>query len=250
MEISLIEFNNISPFKIRSEESSLIQDDNISISSIYEDGKLFNPFPLEENTILKMIKTIPKPKEKRNISFKVYRFFNPKLTTIDIYTDKIPGKKKLFLSRKKNRKIMQDNIIKKIKSKFFKYIKIILKERLVKRYNYKGSFKFLPQKFICNIKKDDNKSIWNETLLEFLENKLQSNNKYKILGFLKDDKIGEIKLQDLYNEYLNSQEFEEIVHCIKKEKNVNEKYVNDYKINAKEFINYFTQEKKSSKKIY
>ena len=144
---------------------------------------------------------------------------------------------------------MQDNIIKKIKSKFFKYIKIILKERLVKRYNYKGSFKFLSQKFICNIKKDDNKSIWNETLLEFLENKLQSNNKYKILGFLKDDKIGEIKLQDLYNEYLNSQEFEEIVHCIKKEKNVNEKYVNDYKNNAKEFINYFTQEKKSSKKI-
>ena len=209
------------------------------------------PFSFIDNSekIFGVNLTKKKENESQSKRFKVYNFFNPKLEDMDqiIINNKIQTKKILFLSRKKNRKEMKDNIIKKIKSRFFKFIKIILKERFEKNYNYKGPFKFLSQKFICDITKENNKYFWNETLLEFLENKLQGNNKYKILGFLLMDKIGEIKLQDLFNEYLISKEFEESIPCKKNEINVNERYINDYKINAKEFINYFTQETKTSK---
>ena len=80
---------------------------------------------------------------------------------------------------------MKDNIIKKIKSRFFKYIKKSLKERLLYEYNYKKSFYFLSQKLISDISKKNNANIWDENFLDFLENKLQDKNKYEILEYLK-----------------------------------------------------------------
>ena len=80
---------------------------------------------------------------------------------------------------------MKDNIIKKIKSRFFKYIKKSLKERLLYEYNYKKSFYFLSQKLISDISKKNNANIWDENFLDFLENKLQDKNKDEILEYLK-----------------------------------------------------------------
>ncbi len=140
---------------------------------------------------------------------------------------------------------MKDNIIKKIKSRFFKAIKNILKEKLQTRYKYKGSFKYLPQKFISNIKKENNRTFWEEKLLEFFEGKLKSDN--KVLELLKEDKIGEIKLKDLFNDYLNSQEFQESIPNSENERNVDQNYIDDYINYSKEFINYFTEEKKVKK---
>ena len=70
---------------------------------------------------------------------------------------------------------MKDNILKKIKSRFFKTIKKQLKSRLIKSYNFKKDFKFLPQKFICDISKETNKLIWNQNFLKFMEDKSADN---------------------------------------------------------------------------
>ena len=93
---------------------------------------------------------------------------------------------------------------------------------------------------------ENNNSFWEETLLEFFERKLESNN--KALDLVKEDKIGEIKLKDLFNDYLNSQEFVDSIPSIDKEDNIDQNYITDYINNAKEFINYFQQKKPRKKK--
>ena len=134
---------------------------------------------------------------------------------------------------------MKDNILKKIKSRFFKNIKKILKERLKKGYNYNRYFKFLSQKFICDISKETNKLIWNQTFIEFIAEKSVDNNKAKILDTLKKDKIGIMTLKEIFNEYLNSQEFVESIPSKNKENEVNQKYIDDYIFYANNFINYY-----------
>ena len=48
-----------------------------------------------------------------------------------------------------------------------------------------------------------------------------------------------MKLKDIFNEYLNSQEFKDSIPNAKNEKRVTEGYINDYINNAKDFINMF-----------
>lgn len=194
------------------------------------------------------VKNIKKPNPK-SPKFESHCFFNPKLKDKEIIEKNRKQKKIIFLSRKTDRterKRMKDNIIKKIKSRFFKSIKNILKEKIRLKYKYKKSFKYLPQEFICDISIENNKSFWEETLLEFFERKLESNN--KALDLVKEDKIGEIKLKDLFNDYLNSQEFVDSIPSIDKEDNIDQNYIDDYINNAKEFINYFQQKKPRKKK--
>ena len=180
------------------------------------------------------------PTPKLSSKFEIFHFFSPKLleSTDTIAPPKKQKQKKLFLSRKKNRKEMKDNILKKIKSRFFKNIKKTLKERL-KKDNYNRYFKFLSQKFICDISKETNKLIWNQTFIEFIAEKSVDNNKAKILDALKKDKIGIMTLKEIFNEYLNSQEFVESIPSENKENDVNQKYIDDYIFYANNFINYY-----------
>lgn len=179
---------------------------------------------------------------KLSSKFEMFHLFSPKLleSKDTIAYPKKQKQKKLFLSRKKNRKKMKDNILKKIKSRFFKNIKKTLKERLKRRYNYNGSFKFISQEFICDISKATNKLIWNQTFIEFIAEKSVDNNKAKILDALKKDKIGIMTLKEIFNEYLNSQEFVESIPSENKENDVNQKYIDDYIFYANNFINYYT----------
>ena len=184
-----------------------------------------------------------KNSKPKSFIFESHCFFNPKLKETEQIINKKNKKRKMYsLSRKAHRKEMKDNIIKKIKSRFFKSIKKILKEKLIIKYKYKKSFKYLPQAFICDIKKENNKSFWEETLLEFLEGRLERDN--KVLNLIKEDRVGEIKLKDLFNDYLNSQEFKESIPNFDNERYIDQNYINDYINNAKEFIDYFTKEKK------
>lgn len=206
----------------------------------------FDFFPRIKEVIKYPTDTIKKIKKSNSISpkFQSHCFFNAKLKNyerININNKKKQKKPIYFISRKKNRKGMKDNIIKKIKSRFFKSIKKILKEKLFKTYKYNKSFQYLPQKFISNIKKENNKSFWEETLYEFFQGKLKSDN--KALKLLNENKIGEIKLKDLFYDYLNSREFEESIPNISNERNVDQQYIDDYIYYSKEFINYFNDKK-------
>ena len=81
-------------------------------------------------------------------------------------------------------------------------------------------------------------------MFEFFKGKLKADD--EALKLLKGDKIGEIKLKDLYNEYLNSKEFEATIPNINNERDVDQKYIDDYVNYSKDLINYFngTKDKK------
>ena len=238
---------------ISGEEEDFLKDEEEDINE--KSGPLF-PDEIEKPEIQIFEEKNEQKNEINNSNrFNIFHLFNPKLIennqnkeNDEININKNHKKNILFLSRKKERKEMKDNILKKVKSRFFKNVKKRLKERLTKVHKSENSFNFLSQKFISDVTKKNNESIWEEKFREFLEIKLIDNIKDEILKSLKNDKIGEITLRELYNEYLNSQEFEDSIPKNENEKNVTETYIKDYINNAKNFINYFTGEKKNSKK--
>ena len=238
---------------ISGEEEDFLKDEEEDINE--KSGPLF-PDEIEKPEIQIFEEKSEQKNEINNSNrFNIFHLFNPKLIennqnkeNDEININKNHKKNILFLSRKKERKEMKDNILKKVKSRFFKNVKKRLKERLTKVHKSENSFNFLSQKFISDVTKKNNELIWEEKFSEFLELKLIDNNKHEILKSLEKEKIGEITLRELYNEYLNSQEFEDSIPKNENEKNVTETYIKDYINNAKNFINYFTGEKKNSKK--
>ena len=182
--------------------------------------------------------------------------------TLDEQKNKLAHKKK---SNKKiqnvqKRKENADNIRKKIKSRFLKYLRNIINERL-KAAGSKKLFKFLPQKFICNVSKEKNKAVLNLTLREIVlknfceeknENDSELRNYYHNLSVLeyleKNNEISEksqfnnfknLKFYQIFNEYLKSKEFEMEIAGLKKEKE-NDKYIKNYIIKAYELMDFFT----------
>ena len=167
--------------------SDLISEEKYDLlkKEIEDPNEISNPvfFMEEEDPEIQVNSDENEQKMDFSNLFNVYHFFSPKINEndtnkeVDKYIEnKTQKKSKMFITRKKERKEMKDNIIKKIKSRFFKYIKKSLKETLVYEYNYKKSFNFLSQKFISDISKKNNANIWDENFLDFLENKLQDNN--------------------------------------------------------------------------
>ena len=189
-------------------------------------------------------------KNVKNLKFKVIHDVN----SLKLFTQKMESNSmkeafeeknkgnKFFIAKKKRRKEMNDNIRKKVKSKFFKSIKKKLEDRL-------QSVKiFFAQKFIANVskKEKENQLMWEQNLYTILEKHLRIN-KNIILELLKNDEIGEILLKDLYNEYLNSQEFEDSIPYNKKD--ATPSYINNYINKAKDLINYFTNNEKKEEKF-
>jgi hypothetical protein len=210
-----------------SDELSLLLDEK----NEYEYG-LFSYINEEPKNRPDIIKNIKESKSKTP-KFVSHIFFNPKLKDI---------KQIMKKKQKKN-----NNINKKIKSKFFSAMRKILKEKVDLRYKTKKPFKFLSYKFLSDITIANNKSYWEETLIEFFEGKLEKGN--MALKLIKEDKIGELKLKDVYNDYLNSREFEEDILYIKSRSNVDQNYIDTYKNNARGFINYFLEKQPKKKKM-
>ena len=212
-------------------------------------------------------------KNVKNLKFKVIHDVN----SLKLFTQKIESNimkeafeeknkgNKFFIAKKKRRKEMNDNIRKKVKSNFFKSIKKKLEGRLQSGHGHstptpsefrlKSNFTvnkqikiFFVQKFITNVskKEKENQLIWEQNLYTLLEKHLRIN-KNNILELLKNDEIGEILLKDLYNEYLNSQEFEDNIPYNKKD--ATPSYINNYINKAKDLINYFTNNEKKEEKF-
>jgi hypothetical protein len=226
-----------------SDELSLLLDEK----NEYEYG-LFSYINEEPKNRPDIIKNIKESKSKTP-KFVTHIFFNPKLKDIKQIMKKKQKKNIRFISRKRNRvrKNESDNINKKIKSKFFSAMRKILKEKVDLRYKTKKPFKFLSYKFLSDITIANNKSYWEETLIEFFEGKLEKGN--MALKLIKEDKIGELKLKDVYNDYLNSREFEEDILYIKSRSNFDQNYIDTYKNNARGFINYFLEKQPKKKKM-
>ena len=183
-----------------------------------------------------------------------------------IFINEILKKKKFIILEnmsikiiiKQNRKYDADNIRKKIKARFLKYLKNAINERLIGAGS-EYCFSFLPQNFICNIRKNINRGVLNLTLEEvfsknFCENEKEETSsleKYKhnliVLDYLKYNQIisetsnfnkfKDMKYYEIYHEYLRSNEFEKEVNRIRKKENI--EYTKLYIQLSNNLINFF-----------
>ena len=158
-------------------------------------------------------------------------------------------------AKRKKRKFDLDNIRKKIKVRFLKTLKNALNEKLVNAGS-KYLFDFCPQNFAADITKKRNRGALNKTFrefffMDFIEGKNNVNqinsqrcreNKNVIIYLENNktlsEKIGykfyrNMKYYEIYNEYLNSKEFEEDIIKLKnteskKAQSDNEDYIKQY----------------------
>ena len=160
----------------------------------------------------------------------------------------------------RSRKFKPDNIRKKIKSRFFKYLIKLLNEKLILA-NSKKKFKTLQQCFITPITKKnrDTKKILNMTFKELITTdfnrmfgKKSDSNTYnknmETIKYLEENRlikekinfdfISQMTYKDLFNEFLESKEFVEDINRLKR-KNERTDYIKDYIIKAHNFIDYF-----------
>ena len=166
-------------------------------------------------------------------------------------------KKYKFIYRRKQK---SDNIMKKIKARFFKSLKILVNIKL-KKAGAKLFFSLFPQPIVCNLNKKANKHIFNMALKNIYSENFNYENsekaevnikKYKqnlkVLDYLeKNNSISKesnfnvfknMKLFEIYKEYLSSKQFAMSISNLKKGK-VNVGYIKNYIIKAYTLLNYF-----------
>ena len=185
------------------------------------------------------------------IQIKKFDMFNNK-ENASLSNENILRKNKVFPTIKRRRE-NQDNIRKKLKTAFFnkflyKKINQILKNKQSKLYFVK-----FPISFVNDIRKNNNKNIINKTLLEIMLNKelykeKDLNNYHCNLKVLENKETKEIqelkeilnkKFCELFDEYINSKEFniDEIKRL--KNNNMDNIYIERYIYQSKHFIEYF-----------
>ena len=167
---------------------------------------------------------------------------------------------KAFLNNKvlptiKRRRENQDNIRKKLKTVFFntflrKKINEILNNKHRRLY-----FEKFPISFVNDIRKNTNKDVIDKTLLEIIlnkelysENDLSNyNHNLKVVENKEVKKIGELKkilnktFRELFEEFINSKEFniDEINRL--RNNNLDNIYIERYIYQSKHFIEYFAE---------
>ncbi len=228
-------------------------DSSTFISSILDP----NPMPsLEDIFPIQSIESESK-KDSLIILEKVNLFTNIEKNSLLAKSGEEMLRRKRFQDRRP-RKENQDNIRKKIKRGFFN-------NGLIKKLNEKlksiGSKKYLrkfPQHFVSDVNQKRNKELFNMTLREIFENKQLYINEDKegfrnYLNNLKVVQNEEIKeneelkiifnktINELYEEYINSDEFNIIEINRLKEKKMQDDYIKRYINLARYLILFFTQ---------
>ena len=241
-------FSKTNPFKVyKSTEFN-----------IFHPGGKVQLFQKLKNEI-KDIEELKKPKQDIICKFKIKK-----------KGKKLRGKRK----RKRElarRKCKPDNIRKKIKSRFFKAVKNRINQ-ILKNSKSKYFFDLLPQCFIINITKKKNQPIMkmpfkNLLTYDFISEELREGNhntvfnRYKrivdikkyqnnlrVMEYLKNnqeivkrskfDIISNMTVNQMFNEYLKSDEFEKEVNKLEEEgDDIN--YIKDYISKAFGYVNYF-----------
>ena len=207
------------------------------------------------NEIINFINNISKIRKKRMKKiFKTYNIENGN-------NAKLIGRKRKNEPKKRCEK--PDDIRKKLKSRFHKIFTKKLNDNL-KKINSKKKFYSLPQIFITNIAKKQNKEVMNMKLKDlFRKNFVEDYKKYKLkfveanngkylknlntLEYLEKNIdiqeksnfniIGEMKYFEILEEFFYSEEFEDTV--IAESKNKSFEYVKDYVFKARTYVKFF-----------
>ena len=252
-----------SPFYMNLSSKSSDEEDDLNFFN-YADSSTFIPSILDPNPMPSLEDIFPinsieseSKKDSLIILEKVNLFTNIEKNSLLVKSGEEMLRRKRFQDRRP-RKENQDNIRKKIKRGFFN-------NGLIKKLNEKlksiGSKKYLrkfPQHFVSDVNQKRNKELFNMTLREIFENKQLYINEDKegfrnYLNNLKVIQNEEIKeneelkiifnktINELYEEYINSDEFNIIEINRLKEKKMQDDYIKRYINLARYLILFFTQ---------
>ena len=251
------------PFYINLSSKSSEEEDDFNFFN-YADSSTLIPSILDPNPIPYLEDILPiqsiesgSKKDSLIILKKVNLFTNIEKNSLLVKNREEMLKRKRFQDRRP-RKENQDNIRKKIKRGFFN-------NGLIKKLNEKlksiGSKKYLrkfPQHFVSDINQKRNKVLFNMTLRKIFENKELYINEDKegLRNYLNNLKVvqnEEIKenielkiifnktIYELYEEYINSEEFNIVEINRLKEKKMQDDYIKRYINLARYLILFFTQ---------
>ena len=251
------------PFYMNLSSKSSDEEDDLNFFN-YADSSTFIPSILDPNPMPSLEDILPiqsieseSKKDSLIILEKVNLFTNIEKNSLLVKSGEEMLRRKRFQDRRP-RKENQDNIRKKIKRGFFN-------NGLIKKLNEKlksiGSKKYLrkfPQHFVSDVNQKRNKELFNMTLREIFENKELYINEDKegfrnYLNNLKVVQNEEIKeneelkiifnktIYELYEEYINSDEFNIIEINRLKEKKMQDDYIKRYINLARYLILFFTQ---------
>ena len=251
------------PFNMNLSSKSSEEEDDFnffgSVDSSTFISSILDPDPMPSLEDIFPIQSIESESKKDSLITleKVNLFTNIEKNSLLAKSGEEMLRRKRFQDRRP-RKENQDNIRKKIKRGFFN-------NGLIKKLNEKlksiGSKKYLrkfPQHFVSDVNQKRNKELFNMTLREIFENKQLYINEDKegfrnYLNNLKVVQNEEIKeneelkiifnktINELYEEYINSDEFNIIEINRLKEKKMQDDYIKRYINLARYLILFFTQ---------
>ena len=257
------EFIDIEPHYMNLSSKSSEEEDDFNFFN-YADSSTFissilDPKPMPSLEDIFPIHSIESESKKDSVIIieKVNLFSNIEKNSILVKNGEDMLKRKRFQDRRP-RKENQDNIRKKIKRGFFN-------NGLIKKLNEKikniGSNKYLrkfPQHFVSDVNQKRNKELFNLTLKDIFVNKELYLNEDKEglrnysqnLKVVQSEEISENKelkiifnktIYELYEEYINSDEFNILEINRLKEKKMQDDYIKRYINLARYLILFFTQ---------
>ena len=259
-------FQNLT-FEKKEEEiidSLNVDYSNLAHSKLAKDPYLYSNETVEPKKIMKLLFKYSSQNSynqkkvfKVNYPEKASLFTNIEKDNLLIEEEKenkinILEKKRTRIPRKENK----DNIRRKIKRRFLNSGVINKLNKKLKNFGSKLYFMRLPQSFVGDISRKSNQEIVNMTLEEIFENKNINMNKtdlknyYHNLKVVKNEdikkneelqKILNMKYCDLFEEYINSDEFKiNEINRIRK-KNATDDFIKKYINVSKHFIEFFSQ---------
>ena len=197
--------------------------------------------------------------KKRDKIFEVVRPIKALLFT-KLEDDLFKEEENTFMNRKRykikrSRRENQDNIRKKIKRGFLNNALIPKINMIIKKQGGKFVFEIFKQHFVSDVTRKNNMELFNMTLEEIfrkkeLYNEIELNSYYYNLKLINSKEIQEnkelknilnLKLLNIFEEYINSKEFniDEIKRL--KSKNMKDSYIKRYIHLAKNFIKFITE---------
>ena len=236
--------------------------DSFSLKSNSEDpSQLFLSYKEDNRKIVDIYDFLIEDKDKKTIFKVIYPekvsiFKNSKQEKIDNLLSKCDLKKRIKSVKKLKRYECKDNIRKTIKRRFLNtYLKNGLNDK-IKKAGYNLFFEYYPQKLVSQISREKDKQILEMKLLQIFENKdlydeKNLNNYYhnlKVIEQLKLEENPELniilnkKYKDLFDEYINSDEFKIKEINRLKETNKDDNYIEKYIYLSKNFIEFCSQD--------
>ena len=241
-------------------------------NQITEEGREFTK-DLDENEKINVESITSKPEKEiakkkkikqrksKNIKPNEFKLFNPNKNIKYLrshYNKKYFYRVIIYIGKniKRKRGSMRDNISKKIKVNFFKNIIASLNWKLRKK-NINKDFQRLDQNYITDVTKTYNKHLFEKTLKEIIKEKPKVKDKekakktedkwrqnIKLIEELEESgdedlkRVFEMNIEELFNEYLDSKEFEESIYDLRRKKFYFD-YIQNYIQIAENLVNYY-----------